>query len=663
MSISSAGIGSNLDVESIITSLMGVERKPLTNATTQKTVFQSKLTAYGTLKSALASFQTSLSSLSSASKFNAQSATIADTALLKATANGNATNGNYAVNVTQLAQTNKIAAAGFSSLGDVVGSGSFTISFGTYDAIGNTFSANTTKAASTITIDASNNTLAGVRDAINAANGGVTATIVNDGQTNGNRLVITSKESGIANSVKITVNDTGDASNTDNAGLSRLAYDPTATLGNGKNLSQLQEAKNALLTIDGIAVSKPSNTITDAIEGVTLNLLKVGTSASNLNVTRDATTIKDSVSAFVKAFSDLNTTVRTLTKYDESGKSNGALLGDSATRTMITQLKQMLTSTLGGSTLNSLSQIGVSFQRDGTLALDAAKLTTAIDNNASEIAGLFSATGKATDFLLSFTGNSNKTQAGNYAVNVTQLATQGILTAGSSPNLTITAGVNDYLELNIDSINYTLNLTPGTYASAQDLANELQSRIKEAGSSATATLSGGAVKLTSMNYGASSILSITGGNAANDLFATPSAVAGLDVKGTVNGLVAIGLGQTLKGATGDASEGLLVKVSGGSLGARGSVSFAMGYAYQLNSMVTKFLDLDGLLETKTSGINSSITRLTKQQDAINLRLVAIEKRFRAQFTALDTIIGKMTTTSTFLTQQLAQIKSNNDSSN
>ena len=642
---------------------MGIERKPLTNATTQKTAFQSKLTAYGTLKSALASFQTSLSSLSSASKFNAQSATIADTALLKATANGNATNGDYAVNVIQLAQTNKIAAAGFSTLGDVVGSGSITISFGTYDAIGNTFSANTSKPASTITIDTSNNTLAGVRDAINAANGGVTATIVNDGQTNGNRLVITSKESGVANSIKITVNDTGDASNTDNAGLSRLAYDPTATLANGKNLTQLQEAKNALLTIDGIAVSKSSNTISDAIEGVTLNLLKVGTSASNLNVTRDTTTIKDSVTAFVKAFNDLNTTARTLTKYDESGKSNGALLGDSATRTMITQLKQTLTSTLGGSTLNSLSQIGVSFQRGGTLALDAVKLTTAIDNNASEIAGLFSATGKATDFLLSFTGNSNKTQAGNYAVNVTQLARQGTLTAGRNPNLTITAGVNDHLQLNIDSINYTVDLTPGTYASAQDLANELQSRIKAAGSSATATISGGAIKLTSLNYGASSILSIVSGNAANDLFSTSSAVAGLDVAGTVNGLAATGLGQTLKGATGDASEGLLVKVSGGTLGARGTVSFAMGFAYQLNSMVTKFLDLDGLLESKTTGINSSITRLTKQQDAINLRLVAIEKRLRAQFTALDTTIGKMTTTSTFLTQQLAQIKSNNDSSN
>lgn len=642
---------------------MGIERKPLTNATTQKTAFQSKLTAYGTLKSALASFQTSLSSLSSASKFNAQSATIADTALLQATANGNATNGDYAVNVIQLAQANKIAAAGFSTLGDVVGSGSITISFGTYDAIGNTFSANTSKPASTLIIDTSNNTLAGVRDAINAANGGVSATIVNDGQTNGNRLVITSKESGGVNSIKITVNDTGDASNTDNTGLSRFAYDPTATLANGKNLTQLQEAKNALLTIDGIAVSKSSNNISDAIEGVTLNLLKVGTSASNLNVTRDATTIKDSVTAFVKAFNDLNTTVRTLTKYDESGKSNGALLGDSATRTMITQLKQTLTSTLGGSTLNSLSQIGVSFQRGGTLALDAVKLTTAIDDNASKIAGLFSATGKATDFLLSFTGNSNKTQAGNYAVNVTTLATQGTLTAGRNPNLTITAGVNDHLQLNIDSINYTVDLTPGTYASAQDLANELQSRIKAAGSSATASISGGAIKLSSLNYGASSILSIVSGNATNDLFATPTAVAGLDVAGTVNGLAANGLGQTLKGAAGDASEGLLVKVSGGTLGARGTVSFAMGFAYQLNSMVTNFLDLDGLLESKTTGINSSITRLTKQQDAINLRLVAIEKRLRAQFTTLDTTIGKMTTTSTFLTQQLAQIKSNNGSSN
>jgi flagellar hook-associated protein 2 len=183
MAISSPGIGSGLDVNTIVSGLMGIEQKPLTLVTTQKTNYQAEISAYGSLKSALSAFQTSVSALSTASKFNAQSVSSGNSAVFTASASGSATIGDYAVKVNQLASSQKLASAGFTDIASVVGSGTMTINFGTYNATGNSFSANSAKSSLNITIDSSNNTLGGVRDAINATNSSVSATIVNNGTT------------------------------------------------------------------------------------------------------------------------------------------------------------------------------------------------------------------------------------------------------------------------------------------------------------------------------------------------------------------------------------------------------------------------------------------------------------------------------------------------
>ncbi|MGB7815720.1 MAG: flagellar filament capping protein FliD [Methylotenera sp.] len=562
MPISSAGIGSGLDVNSIVTSLMNVEKQPLTTVSKQKTDYQSQISAYGTMKSALSTFQTAVKALSSPAKFNAQAATSGNPAVFTATSNGNATLGDYAVTVSQLAKSQKLAMTGFTNTSDVVGTGTLTISFGAFTPevitppMPGSFTPNTAKTDVTITIDNSNNTLAGVRDAINASNSSVSATIVNDGTTN--RLVITSKDTGEVNSLKISVTD-GDANNLDAAGLSQLAYDPTASTGSGKNMTQMQAAKNAILDIDGIAVTKASNTITDAIEGVTLNLLATSNSLSvNLGVATNQDKIKESVTAFVDGYNKLNDALRSLTKYDETGKASGVLLGDATARSVINQIKSVMTKTIGtGGTINSLSQIGVSFQRDGKLALDATKLASAVTSNFSDIATLFATSAKATDPLVTYSNSTSKTQAGTYAVTISQLGT---------------------------------NLV----------------------------------------------------NAA----------------GTINGVAATGAGTNLVGAVGDASEGLSIKVNGGALGARGTVIFTMGYAAQLDSVITSLLKDDGLLAARTQGMQSSVTRLDKQTEAINVRLTAIEARYRAQFTKLDTLLSSMSTTSSFLTQQIASINAN-----
>jgi flagellar hook-associated protein 2 len=554
MALSSAGIGSGLDVNSIVSSLMAVEQKPLTAITKQKTEYQSEISAYGTLKSGLSTFQTAVSALSSVSKFNAQTVTSGSPNVFTATTDGAATLGSYAVTVSQLAKSQKLAISGFTNPTDVVGTGTLTISFGTYAVVGNTFTPNAAKSDLNLTIDSSNNTLSGVRDAINAANSSVSATIINDGTSN--HLVITSKDTGEVNSLKIAVVDSGDGNNTDTLGLSRLAFDPTATAGSGKNMTQKQTAQNAILDIDGIAIVKASNIVTDAISGVTMNLLTTsGGSSVNLGIASNKDKVKESITAFVDAYNKLDTTLRSLTKYDETGKASGALLGDATARSVINQLKSVMTKTITtGTSLTTLSQVGVAFQRDGKLALDSTKLDAAVASNFSDIANLFATTAKSTDSQVTFLGNTSKTQAGAYVINVT----------GFSPTT-----------------------------------------------------------------------------------------------GTINGVAATGSGTNLVGAVGDASEGLNVKVASGALGARGTINFSIGYAAQFDSLATTLLNESGILASRTEGINSSIKRLDKQVDSVTVRLTAIEARYRAQFTRLDSLMSSMSTTSTFLTQQIASINANN----
>ena len=659
MAISSPGVGSNLDVNSIVSGLMRSEQGPLTLVNKQKSNYQTKISAYGSLKGVLSTFQTALDKLSTVSKFNTQKAESADASVFTATSNGKAVESNYAVKVTQLAQTQKIAMAGESSVNNVIGTGKLTITLGSYNEQANTFTANGSQAATTIEITSANNTLSGIRDAINAANAGVSASIVNDGQTN--RLVINAKNSGTVNSIKMTVAD-DDAGHLDAAGLSKLAFDPGAGVGSGKNLTVLQVPKDAIMDIDGVTVTKSSNTISDAIEGITFNLLKASPAAAlNLAVTRDQTAIEQSVTDFVNAFNEANKVMRDLTKYDATSKTGGALLGDAVTRSIASQIKQVVTSSVDGNgTLKSLNDIGVTFQRDGTLALDSSKLKLAIQNHPDEVPALFAATGKVSDGLVKYTGSSNKTASGTYDVNVTRLATQGSLAGGASPGLVITQGVNDHLELNIDSVAYSIDLGAGTYNSADDLAAELQTRLSTLGATARVQVNGGNIQVTSADYGATASVMLNAGNGNTNMFgASPLITAGLDVQGSINGVAAAGAGQQLIGAKGDASEGLILQINDGSLGSRGTVKFSQGYAYQLDKLVTNLLSTDGMLTSRTDGITSSITRLTKQQEILQDRLVQIEKRYRQQFTTLDTLIGSMQQTSSYLTQQIAQFSSNN----
>jgi len=651
--LSSPGIGSGLDVNGLVSQLMKVESQPLTDLDAKEAKQQTRLTAFGTLKGALSSFQGSLTALSDPAKFNAVSANFSDNTLANASATSSAVTGSHSVEIQTLAQSQKLKSASFTTTSSSVGSGTLTIQFGTYS--GGTFTLNPDKAAQSITIPSGNSSLSGIRDAINQANAGVSASIVNDGT--GNRLVIASQDTGLSNALKITAID-ADGNNTDNAGLSQLVYD--ASTGGTTNLSQTVAASNATLVIDGISISKASNNITDAIEGVTLNLLKANPgTTTTLNISRDTSAAQGVISSFIKSFNDLNKTIVNLTKYDASTKQASILTGDSTARSIQTRIRSAISDplTTAGGGLSLLSEVGISFQSDGTLQFDSSKLSSALSDPTKDISTLFSSVGKTSDSLVSFTSAKSDTVNGKYSLNISRIATQGSAVGDTAAALTISTGVNNSLNLSIDGVSANITLAAGTYT-ATSLAAEIQSKINgasalsSAGIKVTVSESSGKLAVVSNRYGSASTVSITGGNGKSDLFGTPAETAGVDVAGTINGITATGSGQTLTGAAD--SSGLVIKVTGGSTGSRGEIDFAHGFAAKLNKLVGEMLN-GRLIDSRIDGINSTIKDIGSQRDALNQRLADTEKRIRAQFTALDTTIASMTQTSNFLQQQLSRL--------
>jgi flagellar hook-associated protein 2 len=654
MAISTPGVGSGLDVNGIVSQLMALERRSLTAISTKEAKFQTQLTAYGSLKGALSTFQSAVAALAIPSKLNALKTSVGDTDVATATATS-APTGSYSLEVQTLAEAQKLRSTTFTATTETVGAGKFTVSFGKYE--GDTFTPNVNKPAKEIVIEAGRDSLAAVRDAINAADAGVTATILNDGTSY--RLVVSSKDTGLENAMRITVED-ADGTHTDMAGLSRLAYDGRVPSG-VTNLVQTVAAQNATALVDGIPISKASNSFSDVIEGVTLNLLKANTpEKTTITVGRDTASIQGSVQSFVKAYNDLNKTITDLTKYDAANKRASTLTGDATVRSLQTRLRTVFNTALetAGGGLTSLGDIGISFQVDGTLKLDGNKLTTVLADPSKDISTLFAALGKPTDSLVSFNSSTADTKNGAYALNVTSLATQG-KAVGNAPALTdIVAGSNDILEVTVDGVSATVTLSPGTYTAA-GLAAEIQSKVNAVSALVTAEASvvvsetGGVLSMTSNRYGSASTVAITGGNGMAGLFGTPTETAGVDAAGMIGNSIASGSGQVLTG-TGDAA-GLALTVSGGLTGDRGTIRFARGYAYELDQLAGKLLENDSLLDGRMDGINASIKDIERKREQLNLRLESIEKRYRAQFNALDALMGRMQQTSTYLQQQLASL--------
>jgi flagellar hook-associated protein 2 len=659
---SSAGVTvPSIDVAGLVASLIKSEQQPLTGLSNQITSYQSKISAIGTIQSALSSFQTSVQGLNNLT-FNSFTANSSNAAVLSASASSIAKTGNYALTVSQLAQAQNLVATGQASATSAIGNGSSTtltfdfgtisggtLSNGTYSPPATSFTSNGGGTKS-ITIDSSNNTLSGIRDSINAANIGVTASIINDGSASPYRLVLTSNTSGLANSMKISVSGDTTLSNF-------LSHDPTAS----QNLSQTSAAQNANFTVNGIAISKASNTVGDVMPGVTLNLAGISTSPVSVNVGPNTSSVNQAITSFVTAYNGAVKAIQSQNSYDPTTKTAGILQGDVSLSIIQSQMASMLTRTVSNNStgFSNLTQIGLGFQKDGTLALDATKLNNALNSNYQGVANLFVAAGTASDNLLTYNSSSSNTKDGSYGINITQMPAQGSTTGNTTADLSITGSTN-VVNLTIDGINTSVTLPVQTFADSSSLATRLQSLINSsapiltAGKSVTVSQNSGILTITSSSYGSTSGVTINGGNGVSNLFGTPTQTAGLDVAGAINGMSATGNGQILTSTLGD-SNGLSISIQGGVTGSRGTVTYSQGMSSIFSNLLTTMLGSAGALASETTQYNSYITDVQKRIDTLNARIAIDQTNLTNQYARLDAMLGTMNSLSSYLTQQLARL--------
>ena len=385
MAIQSTGVGSGLDVNSIITQLMAIERRPLTRMQKDAGTAQTQLSTYGGLKSRVTTLGDTAEKLSTAATWLNTKATSSSDGLT-VTSSGSATPVKLQIEVSQLARSQSTSSPALASSGEVVGTGSLTIEFGSWTDGFASFAPRIPASSVTIDIGTGDQTLAGVRDKINAADAGVTASILNDAQ--GSRLILRSTATGAENGFRVAVAD-DDATPLDGSGLSRLAFDPPAGAVSAGN----QRALDLAATVNGAAVTSASNKLDNLVEGVTVQVNKTTTAAVDITVARDTAAIKGLIQQFVAAYNEANKFLGDQTRYDPGTKTSATLQGDRIAVSLQGQLRNLVAAHSTASTVyDSLSSVGIHLQEDGSLKVDDGKLDSALVN-LTEVARLFSSDG------------------------------------------------------------------------------------------------------------------------------------------------------------------------------------------------------------------------------------------------------------------------------
>ncbi|MBE0511306.1 MAG: flagellar filament capping protein FliD [Gammaproteobacteria bacterium] len=658
-SISSPGIGSGLDIRNLVDSLVRAEGEPVVQRLDRRQErVEAQLSAIGSLKSALSSFKTSLLDVSTFNSFARRSASSSNESLFSATAGSTATPATYQLEVEQLAVAHKLATGSFEDSKASIGTGTLTFQYG-----------DPSKPAQTVTIEPGQGSLEGIRDAVNNAGIEVSASIIKG--DDGYQLVFSARGTGVDNSIRISVSENpANGGNTDMNGLSQLAYNPDAEVGAGRNLNQMTEAKDAIAHIDGIRVTSASNTLNNSIPGVSITLQKAESgSPATLTVAADRASASSGVEKFVEGFNKLAALFKELGGYDAASQTGGVLQGDATLRGVENQLRRMISNVVPGldGAYRSMADIGIRTQADGSLSLDKARLEQALSQNFDDIARIFAAAGSSQDSLMRYAGASSNTQPGSYAVNVTQLATQGLYRDVAAQLSSLTVGAdNDSFRIKVNGIQSGLiTLNRASYEDGHALAAELQSKINGDGNLSAArttvkvSFEDGAFTFRSERYGSVSQVAISSvkdatASALIGLTANSAAsIAGLDVAGTIGGRAATGSGQTLIGA--GMAEGLRIEVAGGELGDRGRMSFSRGVADQMNTMLDQFLGDNSFLTARTDSLDSQLKTIGDERENLIRRMDSLEARYMRQFSALDAMMAQMQSTSNFLAGQLTAL--------
>jgi flagellar hook-associated protein 2 len=438
-SLSSLGVGSGLDAETIVAKLVAIEKQPADALTTKNNKLQTQVSTWGKIQSNFSALQDAASKLMDSSFWKVTTAKSSDDTAVSVTTGSNAAVGSYAVNVTQLAAAQSVASATFASSTSAVGEGTLRIELGKYSTNTSvtppavTFAAKTAATAVDITIGPGDNTLEKIRDRINTANAGVSASIVTD--ASGARLVMRG-QNGEENAFRVSVTETSTV-----PGLSALAY--SAATADASAMTRTQSAQNALASINGLNVSSASNTLSNIVDGVTLKLNKTTTTPATVTVDTDTAGISKGVSNFVTAYNSAVSTIRVQTLYDEASKTSGPLQGNATAVGLLSQMRSLISSnTSASSTFTRLPDVGIDINKDGTLTTNSTKFNDAM-GNLGELQKFFAGSSDTDSSL-----NGIGTRVKNLTKQILDTSSGAIANSTNGLNSTITRNKNKIEDIN-----------------------------------------------------------------------------------------------------------------------------------------------------------------------------------------------------------------------
>ncbi len=359
--ISSPGVGSGLDVNSIVSQMMKLEQRPLQLLQTKASGIETKISSYGQIKSAMSALYDAAKGLTNVDTWRGKQFASTDAAALKGSATSAAQAAQFSVQVNALAQAQSVASGALASGAAIGTGGTLTIETGRWSADQSGFTGN--GSALNIAIDAGD-TLATIAGKINQADAGVSAVVVKSAA--GEQLLLRGSKTGEENGFALSVS---------NPGLNALAHDP-ASVASGNGAMRTQAAGDASFTLNGIDLLSASNSVEDVVPGVTLELLKTTDKTVDINVSDDSALVKEKIEAFKDAYNKLNAMIADLTRYDAASKTSQPLQGDGTIVALQSTLRGLIGNANGAG--EYFSNIGLELQRDGSLSINEKKLTAAL---------------------------------------------------------------------------------------------------------------------------------------------------------------------------------------------------------------------------------------------------------------------------------------------
>lgn len=648
--VSKLSSGSGIDSAALVNQLADVSKAAqAARLTTRKTTLETQISDYGLMRSSIAKLDTAAKALNNPDTFNAKSVSIPDTSVLGITKlEAKAATGDYKIKVESIAQSQSLSSGNFTSVDTAIGKGTLTIRLGEWNEPPTAFTVDSTKTGGTITIDDSNNSLTGLKDAINAANLGVQASIVGEGGVY--KLLVTAP-SGAKNEIEITATETPSA-----LGLASFNFNDSSRV-----LTQEQAGLDAQIRVNGLLLTRSSNHITDVIDGLEFDLFNFSaTETVTINITHDRAGAETAIRDFVTAYNTFLNETKKLVGFDEEKKQFGSLRQDPLSKSLMNSVRAMLGAPVTGlsSNFNTLGSMGIRTQLDGSLQIvedgKPTDFANTLKNNFDAVRDFFVPKKSSDNAQISVRAHSAQSTPGTYVVNITTNAAKGFLNGGALDVGTTfplnTAGKDYSFKIKVNGVESATILTPSkTYNSAAEMAADLQSLInvdtnlKAANASVAVSYNSvdNRFEFTSNDFGGSSGVDITQVGADMDELglSVATGTSGVDVAGTVDGVAAFGYGNVLLPAIGSKAEGLSMHISPGAT--TGNITFSKGFATSFNQLLDNYTKSSGLIKNRETNINKDLEKVKDDEKVLDRRTEAYRARLQAQFAAMEAIVRSL----------------------